>query len=220
MSYEVIRNEIHAACVRLNDAGLISGSSGNVSVRLEPKDGQELFAITPSSIPYRLLQPEQIVVINGEREVVDGTDRPSVEVHLHVAAYRARPDVGSVVHSHSIFASGLAVAGTDLPPLIDEQIVTLGGGAICAEWGMSGSEDLATKVVTALDYRKCALLRSHGAVSVGKTLEDALEAAFLLERMSHIYILARQLGNVEKLPQNVIDLEIKFYKIKNGLPTE
>lgn len=220
MTYDDVRKQIHEACMVLNDAGLISGSSGNVSVRLEPNDGVELFAITPSSIPYRRLQPEQIVIINGDREVVDGNDRPSVEVHLHVATYRARPDVGAVVHSHSVYASALAVAGHDLPPLIDEQIVTLGGGAVCAEWGMSGSEDLANKVVTALDYRRAAFLRSHGAVGLGKTLEDALEAAFLLERMSHIYILAKGLGNIEKLPDNVVELEIKFYKMKQGLPTE
>lgn len=220
MTYEEVRNAIVAACKRLDAEGLVAGSSGNVSVRLEPKDGQELYAITPSGIPYRVLEPAQILVINNEKEVIDGEGRPSTETLMHLAAYRARADVGSVIHSHSIYASALAIAGEDLPPLIDEQVVTLGGGIKCAEWGMSASEDLAQKAVAALDFRRSVLLRSHGALSVGKTLEEVLDVCSLLERMSQIYILARSMGNIEKLPENILEIEIKYYKIKNGLPTE
>jgi len=221
MTYEDVRKEIHAACLRLDAEGLVAGSSGNVSVRLEPKDGQELFAITPSSIPYRVLQPEQVLVINYDKEVVDGEGRPSTETLMHLDVYRARADIGSVIHSHPVYATALAIAGEDLPPLIDEQVVTLGGGVRCAEWGMSGSDDLGVKAVAALDFRRAVLLRSHGALNVGKTLHEALDVAALVERMAKIYIMARSLGGkIESLPENILAVEIKYYKIKNGLPAD
>jgi len=221
MSYEDVRKQIVAACKRLDGEGLVAGSSGNVSVRLPAENGAELYAITPSSIPYRVLEPGQVLVINGEKEIVDGDGRPSTETNMHLAAYHARADVGSVIHSHSVYASALSIAGEDLPPLIDEQVVTLGGGVVCAQWGMSGSEDLGAKAVEALSFRRAVLLRSHGALNVGKTLEEALDVASLVERMAKIYVLARSLGGaIESLPDNVLELETKFYKIKSGLPTD
>ncbi|MCH7837448.1 MAG: class II aldolase/adducin family protein [Chloroflexi bacterium] len=220
MSWDKVRVAIQEACVRLEAEGLVAEASGNVSVRLPSKDGRDLVAITPSQVPYRKLRPEQILIIDYERNVIDGEGKPSSESVTHLTAYRARADVGAVIHSHSVYASALAVAGQEIPPLIDEQVVTLGGGVKVAEFGMSASQDLADNAVKALELRQAVLLRSHGALSVGRDLDEVLAVAALVERMAKIYILARTLGEPLKLPAKIVELEIKFYRMQHGFPAE
>lgn len=220
MSWDNVRVAIQEACVRLEAEGLVAEASGNVSVRLPSKDGRDLIAITPSQVPYRKLRPEQILIIDYERNVIDGEGKPSSESVTHLTAYRARADVGAVIHSHSVYASALAVAGQGIPPLIDEQVVTLGGEVQVAEFGMSASQDLADNAVKALELRQAVLLRSHGALSVGRDLDEVLAVAALVERMAKIYILARTLGEPLKLPEKIVELEIKFYRMQHGFPAE
>ncbi len=220
MSWDKVRVAIQEACVRLEAEGLVAEASGNVSVRLPSKDGRDLVAITPSQVPYRKLRPEQILIIDYERNVIEGEGKPSSETVTHLTAYRARADVGAVIHSHSVYASALAVAGQDIPPLIDEQVVTLGGGVKVAEFGMSASQDLADNAVKALELRQAVLLRSHGALSVGRDLDEVLAVAALVERMAKIYILARTLGEPLKLPAKIVELEIKYYRMLHGFPAE
>lgn len=220
MSWDNVRVAIQEACVRLEAEGLVAEASGNVSVRLPSKDGRDLVAITPSQVPYRKLRPEQILIIDYERNVIDGEGKPSSESVTHLTAYRARADVGAVIHSHSVYASALAVAGQGIPPLIDEQVVTLGGEVQVAEFGMSASQDLADNAVKALELRQAVLLRSHGALSVGRDLDEVLAVAALVERMAKIYILARTLGEPLKLPAKIVELEIKFYRMQHGFPAE
>lgn len=220
MSWDEVRVAIQEACVRLEAEGLVAEASGNVSVRLPSEDGRDLVAITPSQVPYRKLRPEQILVIDYERNVIEGEGKPSSETVTHLTAYRARPDVGAVIHSHSVYASALAVAGQEIPPLIDEQVVTLGGGVQIAEFGMSASQDLADNAVKALELRQAVLLRSHGALSVGRDLDEVLAVAALVERMAKIYILSRTLGEPLKLPAKIVELEIKYYRMLHGFPPE
>ncbi|MGB2696113.1 MAG: class II aldolase/adducin family protein [Dehalococcoidia bacterium] len=220
MSLDEVRRSIQEACLRLEAQDLVAEASGNVSVRLPSEDGRELIAITPSQVPYRLLRPEQVLVIDLEGNVIDGDGRPSSEKATHLAAYRARADVGAAIHSHSVYASALAVAGLDIPPLLDEQVVALGGGVRVAEWGMSASEDLGRKAVEALGLRQAVLLRSHGVLGVGRTLDEVVNVVAMVERVARIYTLARQLGEVQTLPQNIVDIEIKFYRMQHGLPTD
>lgn len=220
MSWDEVRTAIVDACHRLEAGGLVAGASGNVSVRLEPVDGREIFAITPSQIHYRVLKPEQVLVIDYDRKNVDGEGRPSSETNMHLAVFRARPDVGAVIHTHSVYASAMAIAGQDLPALIDEQVVTLGGAVRVAEYGMSASEDLANSAVEAMGERQAVFLRNHGALSVGRDLEEVLNVSQLLERTSMTYILARTMGDIQPLPAKVIEIEEKYFRMQHGFPVD
>jgi L-fuculose-phosphate aldolase len=220
MSLNDVRAEIVDACHRLEAGDLVAGASGNVSVRLPPADGRELLAITPSQIPYRILRPEQILVVDLEGKLVDGDGRPSSEMRTHLAAYRARPDVGAVIHSHSVYAMALAVANQGIPALIDEQVVTLGGEVRVAEYGMSASHDLANNAMEAMGERQAVLLRNHGALGVGRDLEEVLAVVALLERIAKTYLLARTVGDIEPLPANVVEIEAKFFRMQHGLPVD
>ncbi len=191
--------------------GLVVGSSGNVSMRLG--EGQELLAITPSGKYYDELQADDIQVIDFEGEPVEGDLLPSVETLMHVAAYRARPDVGAFVHTHSVYASVLAVARLELPPVIDEIVASVGGEVRVAEYAFPSTEELADNVAAALDERNAALLANHGLVGVGKDLREALAVCEMVERAAHIYLMARALDRVNLLPDEVVAIEQDLFRM-------
>jgi L-fuculose-phosphate aldolase len=220
VSRDEVRREIVEACKRLEANSLVQGASGNVSVRLPAEDGRALFAITPSGRPYRILEPQDILVIDAEGNVVEGEGKPSSEKNAHLTAYRVRADVNAVIHSHSVYASALAVAGIDLPCVLDEQVVAIGGPVRVAEFGMSASQDLADKAMAAMEQRQAVFLRSHGVLGVGRTLDEVLDVVAMVERTAKIYVLARLLGDAPPLPQPIVDIEEKWYKITHGFPTE
>ena len=121
------KRDVAATAREMAVLGLVTGSSGNVSLRLEAHDSRELIAITPSGKPYPTLEDEDIVIVDHEVEPVDGELVPSSETLLHVAIYEARPDVQAIIHTHSVYSSVAAVAGMDIPPIIDEMMITIGG---------------------------------------------------------------------------------------------
>jgi L-ribulose-5-phosphate 4-epimerase len=216
MSWEEEKQQVLAACRRIVAAGLVAGASGNVSRRVEGADGAPLVAITPSQVPYDRLTADDILVIDFERHPVEGEGAPSSETVAHLAVYLARADVGAVIHTHSTYASALAVAGLDIPPLIDEQVVILGGTIPVAEYGMSGSQELADKACAALGEGYAVLLRNHGLLGVGADLEEAASVCEQVERLARIYVLALGLGPVMPLPGHVVEVEKKIFRLIRG----
>ncbi len=95
-----------------------------------------------------------------------------------------------------------------------------GGGVRVAEFGLSGSEDLANNAVEALGERQAVLLRSHGVLGVGRDLNEVMAVVGQVERVAKIYLLARLLGEVEPLPANIVEMEQKYYRLKHGFPIE
>jgi L-fuculose-phosphate aldolase len=134
-----------------------------------------------------------------------------------MAVYRARPDVGAVIHTHSKHASAFAVAGEAIPCILDEQVVSLGGAVEVAQYAPSASEQLAKNAVFAMADRAAVLLRHHGALAVGRNLEEAVAAAELTERIAEVALLARSLGSAPVLPPEVVTAEQKVYRMMRGL---
>ena len=193
--------------------GLVTGTSGNVSMRLG--SGDELLAATPSSVPYGDLTEDSIVVTDFDVEPVEGELPPSSETLLHVAVYRARPDVGAVIHTHSVYTSVAAVAGLEIPPIIDEMVIAVGGPVKVSAYAFPGSEELADSVCEALGPRSAARIKNHGAVGVGKDLREALGVCVLVERVAQIFLLARTLGRVDELPPDVVEAEQAIFEMRS-----
>jgi L-fuculose-phosphate aldolase len=126
--------QICAAAKRLLAKGLVEGTSGNISARME--DGN--IAVTPSSLDYELMTVEDIVVVNPEGEVVRGERGPTSEKYLHLAVQAAYEDIAVCIHSHAVYATMFAVAHQDIPSCIDEFTVYLGGDIRCTEYAQSG----------------------------------------------------------------------------------
>ena len=199
--------------------GLVVGSAGNVSLRLAG-NGQQLLAITPSREHYQELTAGDIPVIDFEGDPVEGEQLPSTESLLHIGVYRARPDVQAVIHTHSTYASALAVARMELPPVIDELVVLVGGEVKVADYAFPGSDELAENVAAALMERNAALMANHGVVGVGTGLRQALTVCESVERAAQVYVLARSMGRAHLLPEEIVAIEKELFRMAhlNGSP--
>ena len=128
---------------RMADLGLVVGTAGNVSSRVERDAAEDLMAVTPTGVPYSGMTAADIVITDFDVDPVEGDLPPSSESLLHVGIYRARPDVHAVIHTHSVYSSVLAVLGIDLPSVIDEVVVYVGGEVRVSDYAFPGTEDLS-----------------------------------------------------------------------------
>ena len=198
---------------KMAEKGLVVGTSGNVSLRLKPEGGRELLAITPTSRYYDLLTPDDIQIIDFEAEPVEGNLPPSVETMLHIGIYQARRKIKAAIHTHSVFASAIAVAGLDIPAILDDQVTFIGGEIKLAKHALAGSPEQVENVIAALENRNAALLPNHGAVGIGRTMREAFTVCELIEKTAKIYLLALTLGKVNPLPAEVVEVEKAFFKM-------
>jgi L-fuculose-phosphate aldolase len=198
---------ICAAAKELLGKGLVEGTSGNISARLENGN----IAVTPSSLDYRIMTPQDIVIVSPAGDVVEGTRGPTSEKYLHLAVMAAYEDVAVCIHSHAVHATMFAVAHRDIPSCIDEFTVYLGGDIRCTEYCPSGSAELGEQTVKALESRGAALIANHGMVAVGTTMEKAMHNTALVERSAKIIWGATQLGGIFPLPEKVNETFAGYY---------
>ncbi|MBC8276011.1 MAG: class II aldolase/adducin family protein [Chloroflexi bacterium] len=191
--------------------GLVVGTAGNVSLRLKDPSGRELLAITPSGRYYDSLKIDDIVVVDFEGQRVEGEQKASIETVMHTEVYKARKKVNAIVHAHPAFCSVIAVTGLDIPPLIDEQVIYIGGEIKVAEYALPGTPELAKNAVSALGPRNAVILANHGVLSVGRDMREALTICELAEEMAKIYVSVLSLGKVNTLPAEVVELEKAFF---------
>ncbi len=210
MMYEKEREQVCEYAKRMWKAGFVVGSAGNVSMRTEDEDR---WVITPSSILYEALTPDQVVVIDDDEDLVEGERAPSFETPIHLAVYEARKDVNAIIHSHSVYATALAVLQKPIPTVVDEMVVYIGGGVEVAKHGASGSDELANNVVEALAERAAALMANHGSLCVGKDLTSAFKICELVEHVAKVVVIATTMGEPHPLPDEVVAYEKEMYQI-------
>lgn len=189
-------------------SGLSVGTYGNLSCRLDDTH----VAITPSGKEYAALQAEDMVVINLAGEKTEGRWLPSSELYLHLEIYKNILEAQSVVHTHSLYATALAVAHKDLPPIVEDLTQLTGGSVRCTEYESPGTEALGKAAVAALEDRHAALLANHGAVCWGRTMYEALNAAVVLEKGAHIYCIAHGFGTPFRLEEKQAKKLRDFYE--------
>ena len=200
-SVEDAHQAVLATAKELLAKGLVEGTAGNVSARMP--DGN--ICITPSSVDYRAMALEDLVVIDPKGEVVEGTRPASTEKLLHLACYEAFEEVGSVIHSHPVHATIFAVARLPIPACIDEFTVYVGGEVAVTEYAPSGTHEVGENAVACLAERGAALLANHGMVAVGKDPADVLHITACVERTAQIVLGAMGLGGAVPIPDKVND---------------
>ena len=210
MAYDAARQQVAEVARKMAAAGLVSGTSGNVSARLPGG----LMTITPMGGHCEEASPKETVVVDTELNTVEGDFAPSSESLLHAAIYEARPDVGGIVHTHAVYSSAAAVAGRKIPPIVDEMVMAIGGAVRVSEYAPPASAEVAERVLSALGNRDAALIRNHGAVAVGESPAAALETAILVERAAKILVLSSMLGGAEALPDEVVEAEIAIFEMR------
>jgi L-fuculose-phosphate aldolase len=194
------RQSIIDACLRMNRLGINQGTSGNISLR--HGDGM---LITPTSIPYEEMEPEQIVHMKLEDGSFDPAHRPSSEWRFHLDILRARPDVNAVVHAHPPYSTILAIMGMEIPP-VHYMIACLGGDNIrCAPYATFGTQELSDYAVNALQDRLACLLAHHGMIAVGPSLTKAMWLAVEVETLARQYHGCLQIGTPPLLSKAEIE---------------
>jgi len=181
-------------------AALTPGRTGNLSVRRGDR-----FAVTPSGVPYSRVDPEDLPVVNLEGEVLAGGVEPSSETPIHRAVYE-RFEVGAVAHTHSPWATTLAVLGEPVRPV--HYMLALAGGRVpVADYATYGTETLATNAVDAMDAAdsRACLLANHGLVATGEDAAAAVETAETVEAVAQLDCRARALGGADPLPEAELD---------------
>jgi L-fuculose-phosphate aldolase len=191
-----VKADVLAAAKAMHARGLVEGTAGNVSGRVD--DGTVV--LTPSSLSYEAMTLDDLVVVDLEGNRLAGERSPTSEKAVHLCALAAYPEVGAVVHCHARYASMFAVARMPIPAAIDEFVVYVGGEVPVCDYFASGSDGLGPEVAAKLVDRSAALMANHGLVAIGKSVDDALHSALVVEHNAHIFWGARLLGGAVSLP--------------------
>jgi len=193
--------DIIRAARAMNDLGINQGTSGNVSARRP--DGAGIL-ITPTSLPYDQMTPADIVHLEfdgGYR----GRRRPTSEWRFHRDILRERDNVDVVLHTHSVYATSLAVHHREIPAFHYMVGVAGGHNIRCADYATFGSQALSDHILVALRERSACLMAQHGLVVVAKTLDKALWLAMEVETLAKQYIHALALGEPPVLSDAEMD---------------
>ncbi|MFG3551073.1 class II aldolase/adducin family protein [Streptomyces sp. NPDC047725] len=176
--------ELVATARRTVSDGLVVGTSGNVSVRVG-----DTVLVTPSAVPYDRLTPSDVTGVGLDGRQVLGTLVPTSELPMHLAVYRADPDARAVVHTHAVHATAVSLLLTELPP-VHYMTAALGGPVRVAPYAAYGSAELARGMLDALTGRTGCLLRNHGTITYGATLDQAYDRTAQLEWMCRLWLTA------------------------------
>jgi L-fuculose-phosphate aldolase len=190
-----VRREIVRVCRRLYERGLIAGPDGNVSVRIS----RDHVLITPRGHSNADVEEHDLVLVTLDGTRIGGRHEASSEVAMHLAAYRAREDVGAVVHAHPPVATGFAVAGLGLPGNVLPELAVQVGEVPFVPYATPGTEALPNALAPWLPNYDAFLLANHGATTLGRNLTEAHLRMECVEHSANILLTARLLGRVNAL---------------------
>lgn len=200
-----IREQIIEACLALQAKDFIIGTWGNVSIR----DG-DVFYLTPSRVSYDVMKPEDIVVVHVEDGVkLCGEYNPSSEKEVHRLIYKARPDVGSVIHCHSPYATALSAAWVAIPPIVEEMSQLIGGEIPCTSQYVRAElhHELGVEVAGHIGDKNACLIRNHGPVCCGTTLEEAMLVCTVTEKAARMYAAITHDIEAKAIPEEYVKSE-------------
>jgi L-fuculose-phosphate aldolase len=212
-SERTLRQELVRFAKQMISTGLVRGTSGNISAR-EP--GAASCLITPSGVDYDIMKPQDLVVVglDGERDMAQ--PKPSVDTPVHLAIYRARPDVSACIHTHSLYAAAFSTVGREIPALITESAAYVGGPVRVMDYVPPASPNTGDQVAAGLGSDRSVLLPNHGVIAVGENLKKAFGAAMAVEESAHVAFIALQLGTPKPVPDGEVDRMHDFIHHKYG----
>jgi len=174
--------------------GLVKGTWGNVSLRLDEK----FMLITPSGVDYAVMTEEDIVKVNLEDGSFEGR-KPSSEKGLHIGVYRERKEVRAVIHHHAQSCSTCAAAGREVPAVLDDLAQIVGPTVRVAPYALPSTKKIVKVTLKALRGRMAALMANHGAVCLGRDMAEAVTCSEVLEKGCRAFIEASFLGGAKEI---------------------
>ncbi|MBA7580686.1 L-ribulose-5-phosphate 4-epimerase UlaF [subsurface metagenome] len=210
---ENLKKEVYKAHMKLWENRLVMWTSGNVSGR-DPKT--DLVVIKPSGVPYDKLSPDNLVVVDINGKVIDGNLKPSVDMVTHLYIYRNMPDVSSVIHTHSTYASAFAAISKPIPVCLTAMADFFGRDIPVGELVLIGEEEIGKEIVKKIGNSKAIIMKNHGPFTIGKSVSEALKAAIFLEESAKTLIMAKILGEPQSIPESTVNKLHKNYIGKYG----
>jgi ribulose-5-phosphate 4-epimerase/fuculose-1-phosphate aldolase len=193
--------------------GLVTGTSGNMSVRGEAGD---TCLVTPSGVDYEHMTENDVVEVDLDGSPRPGQLKPSVDTMNHCAIYRARTDVSSVIHTHSPYAAAFSTLHRVIPALVAEAAGYLGGEVRVAPYLPPARPELGERAAEAIGADRAVLLPNHGVIAVGETASKAFHAAVSVEELARVAHLALLLGEPVPVPAGEVDRIYQFIHFKYG----
>lgn len=189
------KKELCRICHLLYQKDLVTATDGNVSMQAE----EGFILLTPSGKHKGMLEPEEILVLDGDGAVREGSGRPSKEYPMHRAVYEQRPEVNAVIHTHPVYTTAFALAGRNLPnDYLIEMPMMLGRTAL-APFALPGTKEMAEAVKPYLEECSAILLKNHGALTMGKDLAEAYCRMEVMESIAKTIILSAVIGKPERI---------------------
>jgi len=193
---------------KLISSGLTTGTGGNLSI-LNREHG--LVAISPSGIEYSEMKPEHVVILDMDANIVDSKKKPSSEYGFHLALYKKRLDIGSVIHTHSPYATTMACLQWEIPAV--HYLVGFAGHKVpVAPYATFGTEELAQNITMTIKKYNAVLMANHGMLAVGKTISRAFEVAEEIEFVARIYYQTKCVGLPPFIPKDEMDRVLEKFK--------
>lgn len=213
MKLEALRQKVWETNVALPKTGLVMWTSGNASGR-DPETN--LVVIKPSGVNFDDMTPEDLVVVDLDGNVVEGSLRPSVDTGSHLYVYRHRDDIHGIVHTHSRFATTFAIRGESIPVHTTTAAALFGGVIPVSDFATIGEEDIGREIVEKIGEGQVILMRNHGVFTVGKDLGEALKNAVYVEETAEVVYYARLLGPIDSLSDKDIRDAREMYLTSYG----
>ena len=206
--------EVVKAGLKLVESGLIARTWGNVSCRVD----DEYFVITPSGRSYESLTPDDIVLVKTEDCSYESEIKPSSEKGIHAAAYKMRPDVNFVIHTHQKNASAVSFLGFDINMVPEEYKDIIGTDIPVASYGLPGTGKLRKGVIAALERSssKAVVMSHHGALCMGADYDDAFAVADTLEKVCEKFLLDRLEAVTGKVSDNIAAVSEHIAEVSEG----
>lgn len=201
-----IKKQVIETGIKVVESGLVAGTWGNISIRID----ENSMAITPSGGDYQSLTPDDIAIVNLDDGSHEGP-KPSSEKKLHMQIYKDRKDINSVIHTHSMNASTVAAARREVPPILDDLAQIIGPTVRVADYALPSTKKIVKVTMKALKGRMAALLANHGAICLGRTVDEALTCCAVLEKGCKAFIEAEFLGGAKSINKFEAALMHQYY---------
>nr|WP_319514402.1 L-fuculose-phosphate aldolase [uncultured Cohaesibacter sp.] len=205
-SNSALREQIVNSCKNMNASGLNQGTAGNISIR----QGNGML-ITPSGIAYDQMETDDLVFVDDNGNY-DESKIPSSEWRFHLACYHTRDDVNAVVHNHAMYSTIVSILNKPIPA-IHYMIGAAGGSSIpVVDYATYGTPELSELVAKGVKDSKAILLRHHGMIATGESLDKAMWLAIEVEALAQMYVNLLQItATPDCLPDEEIAVVLKKF---------
>ncbi|HHV47202.1 MAG TPA: L-fuculose-phosphate aldolase [Tissierellia bacterium] len=193
---------------KLVEYNLTRGTSGNLSIF---NRDEKLIAISPSGMDYFKIEPEDIVIIDINGNIVEGHRKPSTEIEMHRIFYERREDINAIIHTHAMYSTVIACLNLSLPP-VHYMLASAGMDVRCAEYATFGTRNLAENAYKAMEGRKAVLLANHGLLTGGRDIKEAFSITEEVEYCAELYYRAKSIGEPRIIPNKEMELMLEKFK--------